>query len=279
MTHISNDETSDYWDIVKPANKKRNWDHDYYNFIDLVDKEALRYGDLSERPNASDVPDGRKWIDQYNIVHEVSGSSWNAVGFGDASNPFPHSVFSSLASQSAPSSSNEVVRKNELDPVESQLDNHSSRHESGGADEISVEGLAGDLADAQDPKDHNHLGDNLNPDSVNNKDYNEDVESASAVSGTYNLDLSVANWFEVSLDGNVDFSITATGNQGNSLILYIEQSSSSQHTVNWPSGVQWTDGNPPDPPQTGEDMEVTFRSPDGGSIWRGTVSGRRFAQP
>lgn len=39
-------------------------------------------------------------------------------------------------------------------PSQSDFDDHSSRHESGGADEISVEGLSGDLADEQDPKSH-----------------------------------------------------------------------------------------------------------------------------
>ena len=37
-----------------------------------------------------------------------------------------------------------------------RLSDHSTRHENGGADEISVEGLSGDLADLQDPKDHTH---------------------------------------------------------------------------------------------------------------------------
>jgi len=37
-----------------------------------------------------------------------------------------------------------------------KLSDHSARHEDGGADEISVEGLSGDLADLQDPKDHTH---------------------------------------------------------------------------------------------------------------------------
>jgi hypothetical protein len=41
--------------------------------------------------------------------------------------------------------------------IEISLDNvsfisHSEKHESGGPDEISVDGLPGDLADAQDPK-------------------------------------------------------------------------------------------------------------------------------
>jgi len=35
---------------------------------------------------------------------------------------------------------------------------HGAQHENGGADEISVAGLSGDLADEQDPKDHDHQG-------------------------------------------------------------------------------------------------------------------------
>jgi len=45
----------------------------------------------------------------------------------------------------------------------SQLQDHNTQHESGGDDEISVQGLSGDLADPQDPKnhaaDHNDGGD------------------------------------------------------------------------------------------------------------------------
>jgi len=41
-------------------------------------------------------------------------------------------------------------------PTQSEFDTHSSRHENGGADEVSVQGLSGDLADPQDPKTHNN---------------------------------------------------------------------------------------------------------------------------
>jgi len=39
-------------------------------------------------------------------------------------------------------------------PTQAAFDDHSTRHESGGADEMSVAGLSGDLADEQDPKAH-----------------------------------------------------------------------------------------------------------------------------
>ena len=41
-------------------------------------------------------------------------------------------------------------------PTTTAFNSHSSRHEDGGADEISVQGLSGDLADAQDPKSHDN---------------------------------------------------------------------------------------------------------------------------
>ena len=39
-------------------------------------------------------------------------------------------------------------------PTQSEFDSHNTRHENGGGDELSVQGLSGDLADPQDPKTH-----------------------------------------------------------------------------------------------------------------------------
>lgn len=47
---------------------------------------------------------------------------------------------------------------------------HHATHENDGADEISVEGLSGDLADAQDPKDH----------ASNHTDGTDDIQNATA---------------------------------------------------------------------------------------------------
>ena len=49
---------------------------------------------------------------------------------------------------------------------EIEFNDHSSRHEQGGKDELNVDGLSGDLQDPQDPKNHDHNGDSLSPDSV-----------------------------------------------------------------------------------------------------------------
>lgn len=43
-----------------------------------------------------------------------------------------------------------------LGPVETLINDHSARHENGGADKISVAGLSGVLADPQTPAAHTH---------------------------------------------------------------------------------------------------------------------------
>lgn len=46
-------------------------------------------------------------------------------------------------------------------PSNATFNDHSARHENGGADEISVVGLSGLLADAQTPLSHNHAGEDI----------------------------------------------------------------------------------------------------------------------
>jgi hypothetical protein len=46
-------------------------------------------------------------------------------------------------------------------PTNATFNDHSARHENGGADEISVAGLSGLLADAQTPLSHNHAGEDI----------------------------------------------------------------------------------------------------------------------
>lgn len=67
----------------------------------------------------------------------------------------------------SPTNSTDVVRKSETDAIDNELadkveqtdfDDHSTRHEDGGADEINVGGLSGNLADQQEPTDHTHDG-------------------------------------------------------------------------------------------------------------------------
>jgi hypothetical protein len=65
------------------------------------------------------------------------------------------------------------------------LGNHNNRHESGGADELSVDGLSGDLADAQDPKTHDNTAHNPN--------FAEDPHNNTAHSETYITGIDTAD--------------------------------------------------------------------------------------
>jgi len=68
----------------------------------------------------------------------------------------------------APTAANDAVRKAYADlfTLLTAFNDHSARHENGGADEISVAGLSGALADAQTPAAHNLGGAKHNADTL-----------------------------------------------------------------------------------------------------------------
>jgi len=121
---------------------------------------------------------------------------------------------------------------------------------------------------------------NTDTDSVANQDYNEAVNSLTGQSGTVDVDLSVANWHEIEADGDITitFSNVSSTPAGNSLILYFSDSDGTgPHTITWPSSVEWSDGAVRDTIVADSDLEIVLRSPDGGTTWRATRSGRRFS--
>jgi len=115
---------------------------------------------------------------------------------------------------------------------------------------------------------------------VQNQDYNEAVDTRSAVSGTQDIDLSVSNWYEIEADGNITitFSNVTSTPPGNSLVIYLEDSDGTgPHTVSWPASVTWSGGTVEDTIPSNDDLEITLLSPDGGSSWRARKSGGSFS--
>lgn len=113
-----------------------------------------------------------------------------------------------------------------------------------------------------------------------NDDYNEAVRTTSDRSGTVDVDLSTANWHEIEADGDISisFSSATSSPPGNSVVVYLEDSDGTgPHSVSWPSSVIWSGGNAVTEIPSGDDVEVTLISPDGGSEWRGRKSGEAFA--
>ena len=79
----------------------------------------------------------------------------------------------SLTVSNAPETDTDALRKLEADALQENIDtlntafeDHSERHQNNGEDELNVEGLSGDLADRQDPKDHQERHHEGGPDAI-----------------------------------------------------------------------------------------------------------------
>lgn len=103
----------------------------------------------------------------------------------------------------------ELARKDEVDSLESDFENHSDRHEDGGADEISVDGLSGVLADDQPPQSHDN--------DAHDVDFALDSDLSDHVDDTGNpheTTLEQARSEDNTLSGNINFSGNDASNVG-----------------------------------------------------------------
>jgi hypothetical protein len=115
---------------------------------------------------------------------------------------------------------------------------------------------------------------------IDNPDYNEPVDTATAVSGTLDFDLSTSNWFERELDGDITiaFSNISSSPPGNSVTIYLEDTDGTgPHTITYPSGTIWPNGNVRDTVDSNGSLEIVMTSPDGGTTWRASRRGADWA--
>lgn len=100
MTHLDNDQDSPYHGITKPRFEKDPFDHDYYDFIDIVDGDLKKSGAIADRPSASNAPDN-SWYeatDENLIYRNDPSNGWVVIGHGDSNNSVPGtSYFESLS--------------------------------------------------------------------------------------------------------------------------------------------------------------------------------------
>jgi len=82
MTNLDTDEDSPYHAVTKPAFEKDPWDHDYYDFIDIVDEELVKKDTISNRP---DDPPENSWYlaTDESILYIYDGETWNIIGGTD----------------------------------------------------------------------------------------------------------------------------------------------------------------------------------------------------
>jgi hypothetical protein len=52
-------------------------------------KDRLLYGPLTNRPSASNVPNGTKYLDEHNRISKVVSGAWTQEALGNSSNPIP----------------------------------------------------------------------------------------------------------------------------------------------------------------------------------------------
>lgn len=106
--------------------------------------------------------------------------------------------------------------------------------------------------------------------SLDVQNVNDVVTDNSSASGSITLDISTSNVFRHTLTGDVSYSVTGVSSdpQGNSFILRTIQDSTGGHSITWPSGAKFHQGNPPSASaNAGDEHWFSLTSLDGGSSW------------
>jgi parallel beta-helix repeat protein len=117
-----------------------------------------------------------------------------------------------------------------------------------------------------------------------NSQNSQTLVTIGAATGTVNLNLASGSVFNVTLAGNTAFTFSgATAGTGSSFTLYLNQSSSSQYTVTWPTGtngVIWIGGSQPSYTTATSSLNIfTFETINNGATWYGALASEAPAYP
>ena len=110
------------------------------------------------------------------------------------------------------------------------------------------------------------------------KDYAETVKAHGTTGGSITCNLEDGNIHTITLNAATTFTFSnppASGKAG-SLTLIINQGTTA-YSVTWPSSVDWVYGSAPDLSGDSTDYVLVFLTTDGGTTWRGWLSGSAFA--
>jgi len=109
------------------------------------------------------------------------------------------------------------------------------------------------------------------------KNYSETVKSHGTTGGSITCNLEDGNIHTITLNAATTFTFSnppASGKAG-SLTLIITQASTAV-SVTWPASVEWVYGSAPDLSGDSTDYVLVFLTTDGGTTWRGWLSGSAF---
>lgn len=110
------------------------------------------------------------------------------------------------------------------------------------------------------------------------KDYAETVYAHGTTGGAKTIDLTNGNIHTITLNAATTFTFSnppASGKAG-SLTLIINQGTTA-YSVTWPASIDWVYGSAPDLSTVSTDYVLTFLTLDGGTTWRGWLSGSDFS--
>lgn len=101
MTHQSADQDTPYHGITKPAYEKDPWDHDYYDFIDVVDANLILPDTLANRPSTTNTPDNAFFLatDERIFYRNDPNNGWVVSGHGTSTAPVPEGYFNEVSSK------------------------------------------------------------------------------------------------------------------------------------------------------------------------------------
>lgn len=111
------------------------------------------------------------------------------------------------------------------------------------------------------------------------KDYSETINVIAATSVTTDIDVSLGNVVDMTLDNSPTLTFTnpAPTGTGGSFTLMLRQDASGSRTVTWPGSVRWAAATAPTLTTTASRVDIiTFVTMDEGTKWYGFVAAQDF---
>lgn len=108
------------------------------------------------------------------------------------------------------------------------------------------------------------------------RDVAETKHAGSATTGTIDLDITNANFFEITSTGDMTFTFSNPSASGQACSITVKINYGGAHTVTWPASVRWA-GSTPTATSTNSKTDIfVFTTTDGGTKWFGAVGGQNY---
>ena len=110
--------------------------------------------------------------------------------------------------------------------------------------------------------------------------YTEAEVANTSATGTWTMDCSAANFFELTLTGSITISpsnVPASTRMWSGTIV-AKQDATGGRTITWPTGIKWPGGSAPPATTTANAIDIwSLMTYDGGSTWVGSLTVKNVA--